>query len=60
MISNEKPVCTCIAAPIGAGLKIVRLFDPYCQLEPHKKRGTFQGEEPTYGVVGKKESTEET
>lgn len=44
----EAPVCTCITIPVGLGLKVVKVFDPYCQLEPHKKRGSTDLE-PTYG-----------
>lgn len=44
----EMPTCTCISVPVGLGLRVVKLFDPFCQMEPHKKRGTFTGPEPIY------------
>lgn len=48
----EAPVCTCLTQPVGLGLRIVRLFDPFCQIDPHKKRGTYTGPEPTYEAAG--------
>lgn len=49
MPPKEEPVCTCITVPIGGGFRFVRVFDPYCQLEPHKKKGSYTGPEPVYG-----------
>ncbi|WNN94022.1 hypothetical protein SEA_NITRO_66 [Arthrobacter phage Nitro] len=44
----EMPVCTCITQ-IFANVRYVRVFDPFCQIPAHKRRGTFTGAEPEYG-----------
>lgn len=37
----ESPVCTCITQPLaGTNLRFVRVFDPFCQIDRHKTRGT--------------------
>lgn len=52
-MNPEQPVCTCISQPLPfTGLRIVKVFDPYCQIEPHKKQGSYTGQEPTYGRAG--------
>ncbi|AYN57787.1 hypothetical protein PBI_DRMANHATTAN_69 [Arthrobacter phage DrManhattan] len=49
-MNPEEPVCTCITVPLSSlGLRIVKVFDPYCQLQPHKDKGTYTGPEPVYG-----------
>lgn len=50
MSPDDRPICTCIwhALPF-TGLRVVKVFDPYCQLQQHKDRGTYTGPEPVYG-----------
>lgn len=48
-MNPEEPVCTCLTVPIPlTGLRIVKVFDPYCQLQAHKDAGTYTGPEPVY------------
>ncbi|QOP65193.1 hypothetical protein SEA_TUCK_65 [Arthrobacter phage Tuck] len=44
----ESPVCTCIIFSSG-NVRYVRVFDPYCQIDRHRAKGTFEGAEPEYG-----------
>lgn len=44
----EKPVCTCIQRPVGLGIRLVYVIDPYCQIPNHKARGTYTGPTPAY------------
>lgn len=47
----ESPACTCIkrTMPTKFGdARIVQVFDPFCQIEAHKTRGTSLLD-PTYG-----------
>ncbi|UIW13479.1 hypothetical protein SEA_AMYEV_64 [Arthrobacter phage Amyev] len=47
----ESPICTCIARTMPTRFgdaRIVVVFDPYCQIPAHKKRGSTDLE-PTYG-----------
>jgi hypothetical protein len=30
-------------------MRLVRVFDPYCQIQVHKKAATYEGAEPEYG-----------
>ncbi|UJQ86855.1 hypothetical protein PQE16_gp65 [Arthrobacter phage Reedo] len=47
-MNPERPVCTCLLQPVpGTSLAKVRVFDPYCQIDVHKKLGSTE-EEPTY------------
>ncbi|QOP65124.1 hypothetical protein PQE12_gp64 [Arthrobacter phage Adumb2043] len=51
----ESPVCTCITrtmpSPFG-DMRLVQVFDPFCQIPVHKKRGSTELE-PTYGKEAK-------
>lgn len=48
-MNDEQPVCTCIWVSLPrTGLRVVKLFDPYCQIQKHKERGSYIGPEPTY------------
>ncbi|UIW13248.1 hypothetical protein SEA_WARDA_66 [Arthrobacter phage Warda] len=47
----ESPVCTCIArtSPGRFGtVRLVQVFDPFCQIPVHKKRGSTTLD-PAYG-----------
>lgn len=49
-MNPEAPVCTCIQYPSPVpGLRFVKVFDPYCQIQKHKDLGTYTGPEPVYG-----------
>lgn len=46
----ERPVCTCITRTMPTLLgeaRVVRVFDPFCQLPPHRAAGSTDVE-PTY------------
>ncbi|WGH21137.1 hypothetical protein SEA_CASSIA_64 [Arthrobacter phage Cassia] len=52
---SESPVCTCIKRNMVTrygDVKLVQVFDPYCQIKPHAMRGSTNLE-PAYGKEAK-------
>lgn len=47
----EEPVCTCISVPVGLGFRVVKVFDPFCQIPAHRAAGSTDVE-PTYPAKG--------
>jgi hypothetical protein len=47
---NEEPVCNCLTRPVpGLRLRYIVVFDPYCQIAAHRRKGSYEGPEPVYG-----------
>ena len=49
----EAPVCNCITSPLmGSMLRLIRVFDPFCQVKKHAENGTYDGPLPAYEPKG--------
>jgi hypothetical protein len=49
----DKPVCNCLTSPLlGSELRLIRVFDPFCQVAAHRAAGTYTGPLPAYEPAG--------